>query len=452
MCLFGVNMRRSFIPQLSRKVTNLILVQSLLITASTAFSETLTLQQALSEASHSPQVEKAEAYRDENDWKKVEAVSAFLPTITGSVNYLTNKRYTLTDITLGGSPASVPQIVPTTQYTLSARWNIFDGFASTNRFFAAEALDESATLEFDWAKFQTDRQIVLAYYKVLAAEQVKQVADQNLRALTDHAKDVEALKKAGISTQYDLLRTQVQYSEAEAEAVNADDQIVSARNKLAEILGKDVEDRIPTGNLPVLTADLITKKRTTEKKLDLLALQKRSEGLNYSAKAMNGHWMPKLSVFGDYNFYNNRTDEYKYTDDAFRESYLVGATLTWELFNGFGSMAKAGQAQAQALQLDKTTRMASIKAKNDLDFWTRKYIYFISLYKSKSTDIERSNEAARLAKVGRKAGVRTNTEVLEAQADVFRSKAAQINAQIGAVEALINIELATGEAYYSYIQ
>lgn len=444
-------MRRSFSQKLL-KVTSLILIQSLLMTASTAFSETLTLQQALSEASHSPQVSKAEAYRDEIVWKKVEAVSAFLPTITGNINYLTNKKYALTDINLGESPASVPQIVPTTNYTLSARWNVFDGFASTNRFWAAQAFEESATLEYDWVKFQTDRQVLLAYYKVLAAEQVKLVAEQNLKALKDHAKDVEALKKAGMSTQYDLLRTQVQYSEAEAEAINADDQIANARNKLAEVLGKDTEERSPMGNLPVLTADLISKKRTTAKKIDLLALQKRSEGLNYSVNSMYRHWIPKVSLFADYSYYNNRTDEFDYQDDAFRESYLIGATLSWELFNGFGSMAKSGQAEAQALQLEKTARMADLKAKNDLDFWTRKYLYYISLYKSKTTDIERSNEAARLAKVGRRAGMRTNTEVLDAQADVFRSKAAQINAQIGAIEALVNIELATGETYYSFIQ
>lgn len=430
----------------------IILIHSLLMAASTAFSEPLTLQQAVGEASHSPQVTKAEAYRDEQDWKKVEAGSAFLPTLTGNINYLTNKKYALTDINLGGNPASVPQIVPTTNYTLSARWNLFDGFASTNRFFAAQAFDESAMYEYDWTKFQTDRQVMLAFYKVLAAEQVKLVADQNLKALKDHAKDVEALRKAGISTQYDLLRTQVQYSEAEAETVNADDQVANARNKLAEILGKETEDRIPTGQLPVLNADLVNKKRSTLRKLDLLAMQKKSEGLNYTAKAANRHWIPKISVFADYSFYNNRTDEFDHEDPNFRESYLIGATLSWELFNGFGSVAKSGQAAAQALQLEKTTRMADLKAKNDLDFWTRKYLYYISLYKSKTADIDRSTEAARLAKAGRKAGVRTNTEVLDAQADVFRSKAAQISAQIGAIEALVNIELATGEQLYTFTE
>lgn len=430
----------------------LILIQSLLMTASAAFSEPLTLQQAVSEASHSPQVTKAEAYRDEQDWKKVEAVSAFLPSVTGTLNYLTNKRYGLVDVNLGGAPASIEQIVPTTQYTLSARWNLFDGLASTNRYFAAQAFDESATLEFDWAKFQTERQVMLAYYKVLAAEQVKLVSEQNLKALKDHGKDVEAMRKAGMSTQYDLLRTQVQTSEAEAEAVNADDQVVNSRNKLAEVLGKDSEDRLPQGNLPVLTADLVSKtKKSTAKKLDLLALQKRSEGLNYSANAMNRHWIPKISVFADYNYYNNKNDKFG-DDEAFRESYLVGATLSWALFDGFGAMARSGQAEAQALQLAKTTRMTELKTKNDLDFWIRKYLYFISLYKSKTTDIDRSSEAARLAKAGRKAGVRTNTEVLEAQADVFRSKAAQINAQIGAIEALVNIELATGESLYTFTQ
>ncbi|AZZ35655.1 TolC family protein [Bdellovibrio sp. qaytius] len=436
-----------------RSFKKLILIQSLLMTASTAFSEPLTLQQAVSEAGRSPQVTKAEAAKDEQDWKKVEAVSAFLPSVTANINYLSNKKYALVDVNLGGNPASIEQIVPTTNYTLSARWNLFDGFASTNRYWAAQAFDESATLEFDWAKFQTDRQVMLAYYKVLAADQVKQVAEQNLKALKDHAKDVEALRKSGVSTQYDLLRTQVQFSEAEAESINADDQLANARNKLAEVLGKESEDRTPQGNLPVLNADMISKlKKSTAKKLDLLALQKKSEGMNYAASAMNRHWIPKISVFADYSFYNNKTNEFDYQDKAFRESYLIGATLSWELFNGFGSMGRSGQAAAQAMQMEQTTRMTGLKAKNDLDFWTRKYLYFISLYKSKTADIDRSTEAARLAKAGRKVGVRTNTEVLDAQADVFRSKAAQINAQIGAIEALVNIELATGEQLYSFIQ
>ncbi|MFN3453564.1 MAG: TolC family protein [Pseudobdellovibrio sp.] len=186
-----------------------------------------------------------------------------------------------------------------------------------------------------------------------------------------------------------------------------------------------------------------------DKKLDLLSLTKKSEAQHYNYQALNKHWIPKVSVFADYNWYNNRNDSFS-DRDAFRESYLIGANLTWNLFDGFGSYARSSQAEAQALQIEKTVQISKLKSQNDLNFWKRKFTYYNSLYKSKTSDIERSNEAVRLAKAGRKAGVRTNTELLDAQAGVYRSKAAQISAQIGEVEALINIELATGKQLYSF--
>ncbi|MFN3453565.1 MAG: TolC family protein [Pseudobdellovibrio sp.] len=217
------------------------------------YTQSLTVEQVLDEAlENSPAVVKARAAYDEQGWKKVEAVSAFLPTVTGSLNYITNKKYTYVDMNMGGNPTSVAQIVPTTQYTASARWNVFDGFASTYRFKAAQQLQESSRLDYEWVKFQTERQALLAYYKVLAAEQIKQAAEQNLKALKDHTKDVQALKKAGISTQYDVLRTEVQQSESESDLISAEDQLIEARNRLAEILGKSSEDRMPNGQLPVL--------------------------------------------------------------------------------------------------------------------------------------------------------------------------------------------------------
>ena len=72
------------------------------------------------------------------------------------------------------------------------------------------------------------------------------------------------------------------------------------------------------------------------------------------------------------------------------------------------------------------------------------------MFKSKSTDIERSAEALRLSKAGRKVGVRTNTDILDAQSDLNRSKIAQINAQIGTIESLINLELALGQKLYTF--
>jgi outer membrane protein TolC len=47
-------------------------------------------------------------------------------------------------------------------------------------------------------------------------------------------------------------------------------------------------------------------------------------------------------------------------------------------------------------------------------------------------------------------GTRTLSDVLDAELDLFRSEAGQVNSQIGAIEAVLNLEMATGRSIYSF--
>ena len=91
-----------------------------------------------------------------------------------------------------------------------------------------------------------------------------------------------------------------------------------------------------------------------------------------------------------------------------------------------------------------------IKSKNDLAFWKRKFGYYCDVYKARINDIDKAKESVRLAKEGQKVGTRTNTDVLDAEAEVYRAQASSVNAQMGTIEALINIELATGKKLYNF--
>ena len=51
----------------------------------------------------------------------------------------------------------------------------------------------------------------------------------------------------------------------------------------------------------------------------------------------------------------------------------------------------------------------------------------------------------RLANAGFKAGVRTTTEVLDAELDLFRARAGIVTTQLNCAEAKTKLELATGE-------
>ncbi len=417
-----------------------------------ANAESVDLHTILSEVSaNSPTIVKSKAFYDEMSWKKVETFQGFLPSLTGAVNYVTNKRYMLFDANLGPNAVTIAQIIPTTLYSLTATLPLFDGFASTHRYLAGKKIELSAKHDYEWTQFQISRQVTLQFYKTLAAEALKTVAEQNLKTLQDHLKDVQALKKAGVSTTYDVLRVDVQISEAQSEIINTIDNYELAKAKLGEVLGKDSELRELSGKLPVIntvTSEQINSLAFKDRK-DLMALEEKVASLQDLNSAAGRHWVPKISAYGQYQYYNNKNDSFT-DDNAFREAYQVGLNLTWNIFDGMGSAARSHQASSQALQLEKTLQITKLKTAQELEFWKRKFKYFSTVYRSKLADIGKSQEAIRYAREGRRAGTRPNSELLDTELDLFRSKAGLVNAQIGTVEALINLELASGQQLYDF--
>lgn len=417
----------------------------LILNAIQSWAGDMNLHQAVETAFHdSPKIQRSKSMLEESSWKRVEAFSTFLPTLNVGVSYLTNHKYMLTDIDFGGAPVSVPAILPTTMYQAQANYGLFDGFAGTNRFRAARAMERASQKELEWTEFQVEREVALQFYKTVAANVLKDVAEQNLKTLEDHSRDVGLFKKAGISTNFDVLRVDVQVSEARSEILNAQDNRDVAQGRLAEILGQ-TEAIEAKGQLPVLKPEIVSQiKNTVENRPDLESLEEKVEGLDRLASASQAHWSPKVGLYGIYQSYNNRNDRFSDSDN-FREAYQVGVQLTWNLFDGFADMAKAHESTEQKYQADKSLQMARLKAKQDIDFWKRKYVYFCTVYRARVSDITKSKESVRLAKEGRRVGARTNTDLLDAEAELYRAQAGAVNAQIGSIEALINLELATGQ-------
>ncbi len=412
-----------------------------------AHSEGLKLNEALQEAlSNSPKVQKSESQYRETGWRKTESYSGFLPTLSANASYLFDKKYALVDVNLGGAPMSIPQVVPTTNLALTAQWSLFDGFASTNRYLSADAFEESAKNEYDWTRFQVEREVTVLFYRALAAKELKAVAEQNVRALEDHLKDVRLFKKVGSSTNYDVLRVEVQMSEAQSELLNATDNVELTRARLSEALGQDTDVNDVEGSLPKLKSSLVAdlKDFKIEDRKDLVSLREKAEGFRHQEDSAERYWVPRIALFGQYQYYNNRNDRFDDYDN-FRDAYQYGLTLTWNLFDGMTSIARSKQSIEQKYQAEKTVRQAELKAKRDFDFWKRKYVYYCAVYEARLNDIQKAEESVRLSREGQKVGARTNTDVLDAEAELYRARAGAVNAQIGAIEAIVNLELSTGQ-------
>lgn len=412
-------------------------------------SKPLGLTEALGDFDQSPTVRRAESATEEVSWKKVESFSSFLPTFQAQATRLLGREWLYTDISFGGGPVSVPQILPTTIYGLGMNWILFDGFSNVQRYNAARSMEKAGRQDLDWTKFQGSRNVVLLFYRALAAQTLRDVAQANLKTLEDHLNDVQLFKKAGAGTKFDVLRVDVQASEARSELLNATDNMSISLLRLGELIGIEVADRAIQGQLPVLAPDLVQNLKYDEnKRSDLHALESRVAGLESAASAANKFWVPRVSLGGQYQHYNNLNNEF--TGDGFRDAYSVAVNLNWNLFDGGVSYARDRQAVEQKVQAEKTLQLTRLKSKNDFEFWRRRYLYFASVYQARTGDVAKSTESVRLAKEGRKVGTRTNTDLLDAEAELFRARAGLVNSQIGAVEALINLEVATGQHLFQF--
>jgi outer membrane protein TolC len=436
---------------LNCQLRHFVFASAALLMAASAQAQTVTLSQALEKIGVAPKVERAKSAAEEASWKKVESYSGFLPKLDFTASYLLDKKYMLVDINLGSGPASIQQVIPTTNFALGGSWLLFDGFANVDRYMAASEGAEAGKKDYNWAKFQQEREVILLFYRALAAQSLKQVAEQNVKTLEDHLNDARLLKKSGMSTNYDVLQVEVRSSEARSEILNANDNVNVAVLRLGETLGQDYSQVQLSGKLPEFATASISslKDKDISERQDIAALRHRVNSLEQSTDATGKHWVPKVALVGNYQKYNNINSRFD-DKDALRDAYSVGVQLSWNLFDGMASTARDHQVIEQRYQTEKALQMAQDKANNDLELWKRKFNYYISVYEARKSDVQKATESMRLAKEGRRAGVRTNTDLLDAELELFRASAGVVNAQIGAVEALVNLELASGQKLYQF--
>lgn len=419
-----------------------LLISALVATAAQA--EQVNLNDVLQEWKSSPRLQKAQSQNNESYWKKVESVSAFLPKIDAKATHYFEQQYVLTDVRLNPNvPASsIPNVIPATVYGVGFNWTLFDGMKNVNQYQAATLFEKASNNDLSWTEFVGEREVIVQYYRALAAQTLKKVAQQNVKALDDHLHDVELFKKAGISTKFDVLRVDVQSSEARSELMNAEDNEVIELARLNELVGNDSSKTL-NGELPVFDEKVLENASTDSgNRADIAALKLKADAYSELSDASKAHLFPKVSLIGGYDKYNNRN--FSFNSDDFRNAYSIGVQLSWNLFDGFGSMSRDRQATEQKFQAQKNLEIATLKSKTDVDFWKRKFKYYTVVYKARLSDIQKAEESVRLAKEGHKVGTRTNTDLLDAEAELFRARAGMVRAQIGAVEALVSYEMATG--------
>ena len=412
-------------------------------------AQALTLDEAVKSANENSHELKAMRLETESaQWGETKAMAGYLPKLELGARHLFSERFEELEVPFAGDVFVMPAIQPYSSLGLSATLNIFNGFQTTNEMSAAKLASQASDYRLKRKEEQTRVEIRTLFLRALGSQILLDVAEQNIQTLQSHLSDVGARIRSGVSTRYDSLRVEVQLEEAQTDKVSAQSGVVVSRAKLFEAIGTADDNKPLVGKLPedLARIDVAKPRPDSSSRTDRAALISERDQIEKQSRAAKAHWLPKVSLFGDYEWYNNINHSISESDERFKSAYGLGVQMSWNLFDGGASLASQRQAalankiaDERVARFDQNMPVAVEEAK-------RRFSYDVINYNAKLSSIRKAEEAVRLAKGGVKAGTRTNTEVLDAVMDLNRAKASAVKSQIDAVEALGQLELSLGYA------
>ena len=185
------------------------------------------------------------------------------------------------------------------------------------------------------------KQLQLAQEAVNVFEKVKTGSDANLKQSLDFFEE-DLIKEA------DVLAAKVRALEVENHLNQSKNQRQGASDYLAFLIGLESNDVLSATDPfqePLMSSNLKDEKNN-EDRSDILAYKKGVSAKEQMLKSARNKFLPRINAFG----------AYEWNDKEFlgtkANNYMIGASLSWDLFKGYKNIAKVKKAKAE-LQLQK---------------------------------------------------------------------------------------------------
>ena len=320
-------------------------------------------------------------------------------------------RFTTNDF----SPAKLNHPAATTDFqsAVGASWNMFDSGKSRREVQAARSQIESATHEGDATRHNLAYQTVRAYYRALLADQERLTTAAAVTRARSFRQQAQDRMTAGLALASEGLQADVELSQREQDAAEADSNVSLAYADLEDILGgSGVTYTLiqPQGTpAPVNSSLEELQAQALRSRPDLAAARSKILTAAYSIKAARDAYGPAFSSFADVQADN------PHLASGGGTNWTVGGRAEINLFDGGVRKAELSKARAERLMAQAAFRQAQTKA----NLQVRQAFYALQTsrrqYNTSSQMLAAGQETLRTALNRYSAGLATITEVLTQQ-------------------------------------
>ena len=262
-------------------------------------------------------------------------------------------------------------------------------------------------------------QLQLAYKAVDVLENAKKAALANKQLADNNFKQ-------GYMQKADVLLVEIHVTEVENQLQTAKSNINNASDYVNHLIGETGETVLKPSNILDAELDLnIYNLAFTTNRADIGAMEESANAYNHMYKASKMGYVPSLNAFGSYEMYDK---------DIFQTNsggYLVGAQLSWNLFEGY---KRIGETQKTKAEFNKASlNLDEYKSKSELEFNKAK-----RQLKDAENTLNLTNLAVEQAKEALR--IRTNRfeQGLEKSSDLLISETQYLQKQLEYLQTVFN--------------
>jgi len=265
-----------------------------------------------------------------------------------------------------------------------------------------------------------------AYLSLLQAGDNLKLAEQHEKTLKAHLADMDLRYKKGVAALNDVLKVRVEASRAKKEVIEADSALVVARGQLNVILNRPFDkdiNTIPIEKIPPVTITFDdAKKLAIEQNPSLKSGQAQRQEVLYSRRVAEAEYYPNFSFVTEYH---RQTKQPVNPDD----NWSVMLNMDWPLWQWGRSVHKVKAAKAvERLSENKVTSLANQIIADVWRSWLQIQVWDKQIDVARDV-VEQAKENLRITEFGFTKGVKTSTDVLDAEELLSKSRLEYIEAK-----------------------
>lgn len=258
----------------------------------------------------------------------------------------------------------------------------------------------------DYLTFEVEK----AYMQLQLAYKSVDVFEQTYNLTIENQKVARNSFEQGYLQRADVLSVEVRVNEVSNQLQSARSNVENASDYLSFLMNEETYVvLIPSDSLTINSLQNSNNVLISEDRADIKAMQLSLEAHEAIYKSVKMGYLPSLNAFGSYELY----DKNIFKGSA--NGYLVGAQLSWNLFDGYKNIGKSQKTKAEFDQSVLEYQQYVSQSRLDLNKANRMLLDADNKLKSTSLSLQQSKESLRIRTNRYKEGLEKTTDLLLAE-------------------------------------